>query len=216
MHLKRRECAMYFFIKPVIQDGELFPRRIVMKLIKCLGVLLACTAITGCASSNYDFLALENGPSRIHQLADDLDSLGVKGDNDEKELHDFRAVPFVHTQMHVFAESDDTKDPAGYVEAEFDAALPLFGFVNGTVSHYTEELQPISRHELDSAFWGAFRKHREFVATMEGLRETVHHTALWIFSWKGKEVWHPAGMNWDEGHARTVQHDACSLSATKE
>lgn len=207
---------MYFFITPIIQDGELFPRRIFMKLIKCLGVLLACIAITGCASSNYDFLALENGPSRIHQLADDLDSLGVKGDSDEKELHDFRAVPFVHTQMHVFAESDDTKGPAGYVEAEFDAALPLFGFVNGTVSHYNKELQPITRHELDSAFWGAFRKHREFVATMEGLRETVHHTALWIFSWKGKEIWHPTEMNWDEEHARTTQHDACRLSATKE
>tara|TARA_E500000318_G_scaffold102269_1_gene106445 strand:+ start:1307 stop:1870 length:564 start_codon:yes stop_codon:yes gene_type:complete len=187
-----------------------------MNLTKCLGVILACTAITGCASRNYDFLAVEHGPSRIPQLAEDLDRLGAEGDNDENELHDFRAVPFVHTHLHVFAESDDRKEPAGYIEAEFDAALPLFGFVNGTVSHYNEQFQPITRHELDSAFWGAFRKHREFVATREGLRESVRHTALWIFSWKGKDIWHPAGMNWDKEHARTAQHDAWRQSATKE
>jgi len=148
--------------------------------------------MTGCATQNYDFAAVPNGPSRITQLVDDLDRVTGGGEAADEELYDISIVPLVHSRLHVFAEADEKDAPAGFVEADIDSYLPLFGFVNGTVSQYAENRDLITRHHFDSSLWGAFRKERELVVTRSGNREKTRHTFLWLLSWWGEEKWHPA------------------------
>jgi len=156
------------------------------------GMLILFLAMNGCASQNYDFAAVDNGASRITRLVDDLDRVRGVEEADDEELYDISIVPLLHSRLHVFAEADEEDAPAGFIEADIDSYLPLFGFVNGTVSQYGMDRRLITRHHFDSNLWGAFRKERELVVTRSGNREKTRHTFLWLLSWWGEEKWHPA------------------------
>lgn len=158
-------------------------------VIGLTGCVIVGAAVTGCASHNYDFALLPEDSSRIEHLADDLGSLS-DSDRDDDALYDVSVIPLVHSRLHVFTESDGDDAPAGFVEAEIESSFPLFGFVDGEVSHYDENHQLITRHEFDSSLWGAFRNHREIVTTQVGTRERTRHTFLWLFGWFGDEQWH--------------------------
>ncbi len=158
---------------------------------KWSGMLIVGFAMSGCASQNYDFASVTNGPSRIKQLVADLEKVSGEGAADE-ELYEISLLPLVHSHLHVFAEADEQDTPAEFIEADIDSYLPLFGFVNGTVSQYDENRDLLTRHEFDSSVWGAFRNERELVVTRSGNRERTRHTILWLFSWWGDETWHPA------------------------
>ena len=156
------------------------------------GILTAGFAMTGCATHNYDFSSVADGPARISMLIDDLDRAQGEERTAEEELYEISLVPLVHSHLHVFSEGDKEDSPAEYVEANIDSYLPLFGFVNGTVSQYDENQQLITRHDFDSSLWGAFGKHRELISTRSGIRERTRHRFLWLFRWWGEEKWHPA------------------------
>ncbi|MEM8875622.1 MAG: hypothetical protein AAGD32_15355 [Planctomycetota bacterium] len=158
------------------------------------GTLVASLAMTGCAAHNYDFAAAPRGPSRVPQMVGDLDRLAETADEAAKAedaLYDVSLFPLVHSELHVFAEAADEDSPAEFVEAEIAACLPLFAFVNGTVSQYDEQQNLLTRDAFDSSFWGAFRQHRELVVTPAGHRERTRHTVLWLISWCGEETWQP-------------------------
>lgn len=156
-------------------------------------VLLLFTGIllTGCAAHNYDFANTPNGPERIIQLVEGLDRLNAQEKPEEQELYDVSFAPLIHNRLHVFAETEDEDSPVAYIESEFETCLPLFAFVSGTVSQYDESQRLLTRHEIDSSLWGAFREKREIVATPAGHREKTRHTILWLISWWDDEIWHP-------------------------
>lgn len=147
-------------------------------------------ALFGCASQNYEFAGLPEGQTRIDCLVEDLEEMSLKS-NEAEDLYDFSVFPLVHSRLHLFEVSDDESAPAGYVEADVESSFPLFGFVDGEVSHYDQQRRLITRHEFGSALWGAFSDHRETVATVAGMRQRTRHTFLWIFSWDGEELWTP-------------------------
>ncbi len=155
-------------------------------------VLLLATGLvlTGCAAHNYDFAATPNEPDRITQLVEGLDLLRSQ-ENAEEELYDVSFAPLVHNHLHVFAEVQEEGSPAAYIESEFQTCLPLFAFVNGTVTQYDADHRLLTRNDFDSNFWGAFREEREVVATPVGNRERTRHTVLWLISWWDDELWHP-------------------------
>ncbi len=154
--------------------------------------LIVGFVMTGCATHNYDFAAVPNGPSRITRLVDDLDRLKVDGDAGGEELYDVGFDPLLHSRLHVFAKVDEEDTPAAFIEADIETCLPLFGFVNGSVSQYDENQQLLTRHDFDSNLWGAFRNQTELIATRAGHRAKTRYTFLWLFGWWGEETWHPA------------------------
>ncbi|MEQ9460993.1 MAG: hypothetical protein RIG82_08585 [Phycisphaeraceae bacterium] len=155
-------------------------------------LLATSMAISGCNSHNYDFVAAPNDPSRVSHLVNDLNQLRNAEPQADEELYDISLVPLVHSHLHVFSPVDEDDTPTAFVEADIAACLPLFAFVNGTVSRYDEKQQLLTRHDFNSNLWGAFRNERELVATRSGDRETTSHTFLWLFTWRGQEQWHPA------------------------
>lgn len=155
---------------------------------KHAGTLASASVLAGCASNNYDFARVPGGPDRVSRLVGDLQS----SDGDDDALYEFSLVPLVHSHLHVFEEADEEDSPAEFVEADIETSLPLFGFVDGTVTQYGTDKRLLTRDEFDSSFWGAFGTHREFVATTAGVREKTRHTFLWLFKWSGEETWHPA------------------------
>lgn len=159
---------------------------------KCAGTLIMGIMMTGCATHNYDFAAVTNGPSRITQLVDDLDRIAAEERIEDEELYDLSLVPFVHSQLHVFAEVNDEDTPAAFIEADIESSLPLFGFVNGKISRYDINQHILTQHDFDSNFWGAFRSHRAIVGTRAGNRETTRQTFLWLFNLSPRDMWHPA------------------------
>ncbi len=155
------------------------------------GMLTVSFAMMGCATQNYDFAAVPNGSSRISQLVDDLNKITQEGEAADEELYDLSIVPLVHSRLHVFTESDEEEAPAGFVEADINSYLPLFGFMNGTVSQYNVDRDLLTRYHFDSSLWGAFRTESELIVTPSGTRKKTRHTFLWLFGWWGQENWHP-------------------------
>jgi hypothetical protein len=147
----------------------------------------AMLALTGCASQNYDFTAVTNSPSRVAILANDLDRVAHDTTNDNDELYDISVMPLIHSRLHVFAEADEKDQPAQYIEANIDSYLPLFAFVNSEFAQYNEHQELITRHEINSGLWGAFRKETELIVTPTGYLEKTRHTVFWMFSWWGDE-----------------------------
>lgn len=145
-------------------------------------VLLAATGV-GCATSNHDFETLSRAGAerRAAQLSDVLDRKQALGE--DKELYDVSVIPFARTRLNVFAASDDEDVPDGFVEADIDAYLPLFGFVDVTVRRYDTDRRMYESHEYDSYLWGLFQTYREQVDTEYGLRERQHRRLLWLFGW---------------------------------
>lgn len=149
-------------------------------------VALALTGAlcAGCAASNYDFHELSSidGPARGARLSEDL--LREQRDGTHDELYDIDVLPLARTHLSVFAESDDEGVPDGYVEADIDAYLPLFGIVDATVNRYDDERSLYEHHEFKSYLWGLFQTHREQVDTKHGLREKKMRRLLWLFGWR--------------------------------
>ena len=153
-------------------------------------LLAAGLVLTGCAAHNYDFAATPNDPDRISQLVEGLDRLKSQENAEEEELYDVSFAPLLHNHLHVFAEVQEEGSPAAFIESEFQTCLPLFAFVNGTVTQYDADQRMLTRNDFDSSLWGAFREEREIVATPVGHRERTRHTVLWLISWWDDEHWH--------------------------
>lgn len=161
-------------------------------VFKWVPLLFGGLLLTGCAAHNYDFAATPDGPDRITQLVQGLDRLKAEENTEEDALYDVSFAPLIHNRLHVFAEAEDADSPAAYIESEFETCLPLFGFVNGTVSQYDINQRLLTRNDINSSLWGAFREERELVVTPVGTREKTRNTVLWLISWWDDEEWHPA------------------------
>ena len=147
-------------------------------------LLLAVAALSACATSNYDFDELSgvSGHARATHLGEALVQETERGRGGE--LYDMSMVPLARTHLNLFAEADEEGIPSGFVEADIDAYLPLFGFVDASVTRYDSDLELYEDHEFDSYLWGLFQSHRERVVTNLGLRETRTRRFLWLFSWR--------------------------------
>lgn len=152
-------------------------------LKRAIGVTLATTLTTACSSSNYAFDALTKvrGQSRSAELAAELTE--IEGD---KPLYDVTYVPLAHLDLHVYGPTDEDDDcPDGFVEANVQSALPLFGFVDGSLDKYDENHELYEHQEFESYFWGLFQRYNEEVATPQGLRRKRKSRILWILDWGG-------------------------------
>jgi len=137
----------------------------------------------GCSANNFNFNELSelSAHSRTERLGEAL-ALGQTG-GETRDLYDMKMTPLLHTHLNVFARADEEGIPAGFVEADIDACLPFFGFVDATVNRYDHHHQMYEGHEFDSYFWGLFQKHRERIVTPTGMREKRTKRFLWLFSW---------------------------------
>ena len=147
-------------------------------------LVLTAAICAGCAASNYDFEVLSElgGDSRGARLSEDLVLEG--GDGNSRGLYDMDVIPLAHTHLNVFSEADEEGIPDGFVEADIDAYLPLFGFVDATIKRYDSDRQLYEHHEFNSYLWGLFQRHREQLDTKVGLREKEMRRFLWIFGWR--------------------------------
>ncbi len=147
-------------------------------------LILVTATCFGCATSNYDFDVLTDlkGHARGARLTDDL--LHEQEGEKHEELYDVSVIPLARTQLNVFAESDDEGFPDGFVEADIDAYLPLFGFVDATINRYDSDRRMYERHDFNSYLWGLFQTHKEQIDTNAGLREKRMRRFLWIFDWR--------------------------------
>lgn len=145
--------------------------------------LLFLATLGGCSTSNYAFDAVSetSGPLRAKRLIDDLSQEQKEGE--DQELYDFEMFPLVYTHLKVFAESDDKGISEGFVEADIDSYLPLFGIVDAAVTRYDSERRVSEHHEFHSYLWGIFQSHRELVDTRIGMRETRVRRFLWLLPW---------------------------------
>lgn len=159
-----------------------------------IGPTLIAAALASCASSNYDFGVHSDVGlhSRASDLAEDLALERQVGS--EEELYDVSVVPLAHSHLSVFAEVTDPDEPPGYVEADIDAYLPLFGIVDATVSRYSPDHRVYEHHEYDSYFWGLFQTHRELIDTQVGLREKRSKRLLWLLSWHSEPEYTPTEL----------------------
>ena len=150
------------------------------KLAACL---LVTVLGTGCMASNYDFGGISklSGRSRVERLAGELQRESQS--REERDLYDIQVIPLAHTSLNVFSESTDEKFPEGFVEADVDAYLPLFGVVDAEVSRYASDRELIERHKFKSYLWGLVQAYREQVNTSLGLRERTVRRFLWLFRW---------------------------------
>lgn len=156
----------------------------VIRASRTAELILVAATCAGCVASNYDFDALSEvrGHSRGARLSEDL--VLEKEDGGHEDLFDLDMIPLARTHLNVFSEADDEGIPDGFVEADFDAYLPLFGFVDATVNRYDSDRRLYERHEFNSYLWGLFQTHREEVDTKVGLREKKMRRFLWVFSWR--------------------------------
>ena len=148
-------------------------------------LLLLLPMLGACATSNYAFedIATLKGESRAMRLTSDLDEGILSGDEDA--LYDLKVIPFAHSRLAVFQETeqDGQGNPDGFVEADIEAYLPLFGILDVEVTRYTEDNRMSEHHEYNSYLWGIFQTHRELVDTRLGMRESRKKRFLWFFGW---------------------------------
>ena len=158
---------------------------------RVLGVLLAGTVWTGCAASNYDFDALNElrATPRGSHLTRGLEREREEGE--AQELFALDVVPLARTRLNVFAASKDEGIPAGYVEADVDAYLPLFGIVDATIQRYDEDSRWYERHDVRSYLWGLWQSHKEQIDTQNGVRERTKRRFLWFFGWSSRPRYVP-------------------------
>lgn len=153
--------------------------------LRIAGSLLLAATCFGCATSNYDFDALsdESNDYRIARLSEDW-TLKSEGANEEdKGLYEVRVLPLTHTSLKVFTESDEDGIPEGFVEADINACLPLFGFLDVSIKRFDSDFKMYEQQEYNSYFWGLFQLHRERIETEVGLREEKRRRFLWFFGW---------------------------------
>lgn len=153
-------------------------------MLKVAGIFLLAVTHSGCATSNYDFDALSElgDQSQVSRLSEDwlLESNGRSG----KALYDVDVIPLAHTSLNVFAKAEDEGIPEGFVEADIDAYLPFFGFLDLSIKRYDSTLKMYEQQEYNSYFWGLFQTHRESIDTAVGIREVKRRRFLWFFGWK--------------------------------
>ncbi len=105
-------------------------------------------------------------------------------EGNQQDLYDIDVIPLARTHLHVFSEEDDESLPEGFVEADIDAYLPLFGIIDATVNRYDSDRRMYESHQFNSYLWGLFQTHREQVDTTVGLREKKTRRFLWFFVWR--------------------------------
>ncbi|MFT4646817.1 MAG: hypothetical protein ACI9X4_000020 [Glaciecola sp.] len=139
---------------------------------------------TGCAASNYNFdeLSEESGLSRAELLGEAFAQEAESGESGN--LYEMKMIPLLHTHLNVFAQTDEEGIPKGFVEADFDAYFPFFGFIDATVNRYDTDHKLYEGHKFDSYLWGLFQTHREQITTPVGVREKRSRRLLWLFSWR--------------------------------
>ncbi len=152
------------------------------KLRIAVGFLLAATC-AGCATSNYDFAALSEASDdyRGERLSRDWEVENEDGKDDG--LYDVSVFPLVHTSLNVFTEPDEEGIPNGFVEADIDAYLPLFGILDVCIKRYDTDRKMYEQQEYNSYLWGLLQTHRELIDTEVGLREQKRGRFLWFFGW---------------------------------
>ena len=150
-------------------------------------------AFASCAATNYDFAALadESAPSRVNRLSQDLVLEQEDGKHDE--LYDIAMIPLARTHLNVFTESDDKGIPDGFLEADVNAYLPLFSFVNAKIRRYDTDRRMYESHRYKSYLWGLFQVHREQIDTTVGLRKKKRLRFLWFFDWTSSPKYVEAG-----------------------
>lgn len=153
-------------------------------VLRTAGTLLLAATYSGCATSNYDFDALADvsGQSRVARMSEDW--LLKNNGKEDKGLYDIHVIPLAHTRLSVFAEADDEGIPEGFVEADIDAYLPLFGFLDVMIRRYDSDRRMYEQQEYSSYCWGLFQTHRELIDTAVGMREEKRRRFLWFFGWK--------------------------------
>lgn len=143
-----------------------------------------CLLAVGCATSNYNFDALSDASelSRVERMGEALAEREANGQTED--LHEVSMTPLLHTHLNVFGRSDDDGIPKGFVEADVNAYLPLFGVVDMKVNRYDDDLNEYESHNYDSYLWGLFQTHKERITTPVGLREEKTRRFLWFFVWR--------------------------------
>ncbi len=156
-------------------------KRVTSKVAMAAGIGLIAV---GCATSNFDFDAQseESEVSRVVRLSKALEEKEESGEADS--LHEASMAPLLHTHLKVFERSNEKGIPDGFVEAETDAYLPLFGVVDLKVDRYDNDLNKYESHRYDSYLWGLFQNHKEQIATPVGLRQKETRRFLWFISWR--------------------------------
>jgi hypothetical protein len=151
--------------------------------LRIAGAFLVAATCAGCATSNYDFDALSDASddSRVERLSRDWDVENEGGKDDG--LYDISVLPLAHTSLNVFAESDEEGIPEGFVEADIDAYLPLFGILDVCIKRYDNDRRMYEQQDYNSYLWGLFQTHRELIDTEVGLREKKRGRFLWFFGW---------------------------------
>lgn len=164
----------------------------ITKACSLASFLLFAASFGSCSTANYDFDGLSelHGSPRAERLTSDL--LQERQGGEHQDLYDVKMIPLVHTRLNVFTEESDEDSPGGYVEADIEAYLPLFGIVNAAVTRYDDERNMSEHHEFDSYLWGMFQSHREKVDTRLGLRETKGRRFLWFFGWRSPSEYTPS------------------------
>ena len=160
------------------------PRQPSRGMLRIAGVFLLAVTHSGCATNNYEFDALSGlgHQSRVSRLSKDW-LLGSNGESGTG-LYDLDVIPLAHTSLRVFDEADDEGIPEGFVEADIDAYLPFFGFLDLSIKRYDSTLKMYEQQEYNSYFWGLFQSHRELIDTAVGIREVKRRRFLWFFGWK--------------------------------
>ncbi|MEO0660959.1 MAG: hypothetical protein AAFZ87_05435 [Planctomycetota bacterium] len=153
-------------------------------LLRAAAITLLAANGAGCAFSNFDFAEISSfrGDARGAKLAEGLSAEEAEK-QDEDTLYDVAMFPLARTRLHVYSESGDDGVDEGHTEMDMKAYLPLFGFVDATMTRYDERDECYERHEYDSYLWGLFSVHREEIDTQVGVRKQTKRTFLWLFDW---------------------------------
>lgn len=153
-------------------------------MLRVAGAFLLAATCAGCAASNYDFDAHSDASdhSRVARLSEDW--VQEQDGGKDEGLYDVKVLPLAHTSLHVFTEADEEGIPEGFVEADIDAYLPLFGFLDVSIRRYDSDRKMYEQQEYNSYLWGLFQTHRELIGTEVGLREEKRLRFLWFFGWK--------------------------------
>ena len=175
-------------------------------MLKVAAAFLLVVVHSGCATSNYDFDALSElgDQPRVARLSE---AWLLESDGESAEgLYDVDVIPLAHTSLNVFAKADDEGIPEGFVEADIDAYLPFFGFLDLSIKRYDSAHRMYEQQEYNSYLWGLFQTQRELIDTSVGTREVKRRRFLWFFGWK-------SSPKYTDATSRPLKKAALSSSA---
>lgn len=140
-----------------------------------LAIGLLAMGLSSCVTSNFDFTALDAGPSAARSSAL-LDGLQAEDDT----LTDLTYVPLVHMDYQAFAIEKDESYPDGFLEVDLEAYLPLFALFDSSLTRYDDEGEVYEQHDHKAFLWGLYSSRREQIATEKGVRRCDTGRLLWF------------------------------------